>query len=1784
MIIIAPSVKLTGVNEQEYWFKIVSVEKRFDNDSNISPKLFEFGKAWSTDWVTIDIVRISSWLRCFDSTCMAFLSYCENTNPGKDATEWVKDVIRNTDVLEVMGLHVIEHRRCSSTMGQNFRYLAMKMVSMERKVYGILNSKFMDPPRSRFQIFMLKRALKFCRRMSELKPMDLIKPSKRRLNEGTGNILETDADDNAVIPRMLTKGTSQNFSGLLSEMYIHMMFNKDEGKRAHASRVILKKIVKEEEKLRKPILNDDYYYLGYDINDDNKRCVDILNLTDRNKGGSISHLYSSHCINIGSKLQMKHDRLKVNGESSCRSVISRGSMNKTLDKYATFKASTQKLCKSVRDIIPSDNKRIEESEVRSIMSKRSKCVETVLDYLNETKEDDHYCTLDVLESNIRDFEVLIQIFKKNQIGGTREILILDIKSRIIINYLEEFCKGLCRNDKREMLTEGKTKFNVINQNLKRIKKEMSGSATVQVHRNLDMSKWCQSFMPFQFFYMLSPYRNFIDTNYNSFAMILIAHQNKKIEYPVKLVYDWLTHRGEEFEEVFNRQEDQYMNRLRKKFLNDYEPYMVNESNMGQGILHFTSSLYHCCLLSFRDKLFRMMIDRLNVDMPADGRIMEHDIMTYDAVSSDDRYTYFEMRMKGSKNKLKLLDQVFDLVTWASESLFGVINNDDKGSKCSVIAEFNSQWKNSFNAYSPLIKFAYQSVPIVDTRSFKKAISECFSVTRQLRDNGATSWLTSCSHILNKRFYEELFKTGEGMVNNPVTVIREIVGHKISRNDIPYDLGVYPIYDPEKMDTLPVEYHNYMIMKNNVMTRGSIYSKLLSMFYLVPEEDVVNRAITLLDLETKDYEVRSTIEISMGAVRQLENMKKRQKLTREMIVSELENPLVLLRKPEGNRDCHLRAAMTLFTSGASDSLRRTNSALYYARSAALATASCWSMGFYREDETKNLLYNRCTYSELIKKLIKAADGHHLSKEKLQIFFPLSGVMDEASEIKSISYTPKYKRFDENDEGNSRVSYRMLKYQNVLIRDYKFTLAEDVSDILGYFWFDMDFSYDSSKVARISRDWENMKSESPILRDSIDETLDALGIALTMESKYKLVMEMIRRFTQRKSHATIYMVGNETSSYKETLIELMTKNSLPSIRTLHEFRNTGDKEGSEILTATIYQVASAISNYVLSYIVTKRKFPSESDLNSITITYDGKHKLKTFIEKYYFQIMRKGTNSVIQKTILLTMMILNKSDRDLIMKSLFLSNNGIHSWIRSQSKKDPNGDDSDRDNWFGPFSIQITYGKTTLQMRSIGTNKPISLCVNNFDDLSAIVSCINRGQKLLQIIDNSNKRIEPYLITGNKEITSQNCMKNTERFFDYTLLERKRTGKLIETNDENTICIGLIQDEDMVNIYLSSEDLGYKIRDDNNRIEIFQRSTERFDEDGITLFDIKILTNSIPSRLLLRGGDPMIQKLFKYGYYSSDSGFNSTPVEESKNLWKSLPTNSKITKEAWNLMKDVNYALNGFNKLPFKIMLEDRLNVRTVSAGIERVREDVMEDIMQEQLMETIDDEESQEMNKAYTMDDMDLDDFSFLDDLLGDISTTNILDEIDLSDDVWNDFMSQNEPHKMSGDTMTMLRQQTIPSIRPLIMASQTLLEKHYMSLKITSKLSWVAHLIELSNMMKNYKRDYRMSVKLFDNKQNLSKKFYVESCCILANKLIDMISEQDTVYDWAPKIRELIEREPMYINEKTGRKYERRTKGTIKKWLFKDEFFEYVERIKSFGADRVTIYNSDFISSRVEAM
>jgi hypothetical protein len=1094
---------LTGAKQSMVWFKLVGYTEDICADEFTNSWMFKKIKTvgnnvWMTRWISSDPHRLTHYIRIYDKVLMAYLTYLHGSRVTSSTDQTLLSSYNDdtTDALGLIAMIYLENKRCTSKTLQDVRYVIMSTMS-HCQFWNDLLEKFMDPIRSPLQLYIIRNIVNYIEKSQFNFIRKIIKNS--RFGKVIGDISGLDTKKSGAdikLPRILTRTVGHDpeisFQQMLCEMYFTMLFNKDQDDPTHSSFQVLEKILKGEHQMEK-IKHTSGLHVGLRIDE----FEDFKYLINSKKQ---PNQFSSRAIIIASKLQNKSKHNRMKGTAAFEIANTTSIVNRSIDDFATFKSSAT---------FPNDHHR--SNIVGFMQNPRRRCIEGVY----QLQKENMFTSVDVFNKT-KNEETSFQVFKKNQIGGVREILILSISTRIRINILESYCRVLCSFDEREMLTHGSQKnsrFVGIQQNLKLGSKE-----SIMIHHNYDKKRWGPSFMPIQFMYMFKPFQKSMGKYFQAFLHMLIKHTNKRCYYPDHLTKAWINNVDRD------HTRDPLLTIKKREFLQDKKLYFINESNMGQGILHYTSSLFHLGAISLRSEIYKRMC-KIKGFEPCEIE---------ELVSSDDSYS-----AQCISKKEHLVEQInlFLRAQSVTERLLNIETSKSKSSMSPIVGEFNSLFISNLTTFPTLLKFSLASVDTYSTDSFTHIIKESFNSMRMMFENGGSLELYNVAYLLNKNYAETMYHTSEGDWNDPSLIF------DMDRSNIPYQFGVYPIAPTLCLLMMGPEAHNYRIVSEMNKMEDCIKKKQINKIF--------TSAHTIVSDNMGEYasNLSANDDLMIGATnivaitrmnRKLKAIRNRCGVDRFQIKQILiKDPLFPLRKPVDLEESILKTRMKLLQSSAIDAIKVTSGSLYFGRVSATATAKCFR-SMHNPEVTQT--FKECLY-----------DYYNIGENSItENLFIFNEKAEEYQNIDDIASRPMNMKLRDNLET------RM--YRKLFLDDLRTGLVNPIHMTLGHFWNPNRLKDDISNS--IIRDWIMIKRHIPLLDESLNITLQNLDPDRE-KAVTKLLLLLMRLTGTEQSTLKGFLYGDNSKNYEMSAEIIQKENSYPFM-TCNEFSSNiqGSSTSSKI----------------------------------------------------------------------------------------------------------------------------------------------------------------------------------------------------------------------------------------------------------------------------------------------------------------------------------------------------------------------------------------------------------------------------------------------------------------------------------------------------------------------------------------------------------------------------------------------------------------------------------------------
>jgi hypothetical protein len=395
----------------------------------------------------------------------------------------------------------------------------------------------------------------------------------------------------------------------------------------------------------------------------------------------------------------------------------------------------------------------------------------------------------------------VSLFKKNQIGGVREIYILHITFRIMVKILEDYSRVLCTMHPAEMMTKPESRDMFVPMHNLRCKKvNMKYQQTLRWSG--DMTNWANLFINEFFECCLEELLPQSLVDY--MRKILAIHKKKKLFLPKELLKSFMTKSNILADDNLMRLRDEFRGAIEPNLMYHNSVYMTCISNMMQGILHYTSSVYHACHLEVLQSIIESH-STLKVKVLMDFEVSSDDEGILISMLSDDEH---ELRSFASTYPL-----LFRTVKHSVDLQFGVRTSFEKSTlSCSPIFEFNSIFKAYNNTSVPLIKFVSKSIMDPVSETLHSRVTNLYSLSRQVRENGGSGELVHHIMICQRENY--LRNLGKDLVSwfNINTY-----------NDIP-ELTIFGVYKPPPYQLAGIvgaDYQNWHTCKENQIARRAM---------------------------------------------------------------------------------------------------------------------------------------------------------------------------------------------------------------------------------------------------------------------------------------------------------------------------------------------------------------------------------------------------------------------------------------------------------------------------------------------------------------------------------------------------------------------------------------------------------------------------------------------------------------------------------------------------------------------------------------------------------------------------------------------------------------------------------------------------------------------------------------------------------------------------------------------------------------------------------------------------
>jgi hypothetical protein len=365
------------------------------------------------------------------------------------------------------------------------------------------------------------------------------------------------------------------------------------------------------------------------------------------------------------------------------------------------------------------------------------------------------------------------LFPKSQHGGNREIHVLEVRARIVQYFIEQISKFVCGWFKSETITHPWYKDKFV--------QEHYGEATVTFEKFITLCKsadaktWCQRHSGDRFEVML------LKLTPKLFHPLIIRTldlwQKKRITLPMDLIAIFLANKHtDSSDDVFMKMRDDFY-KGQKPFTKPMSHQVIIESGMFQGVLHYSSSLYHT--------MIQEVTKSLSIGLMAE-RLKCFPVITI-AQGSDDSSELISVPINDEMSTVDLMKMTYRFLKFKEvfSAYLAVYNSEEKSAiGIANLTEYNSEWHLRTKVIKPTFRWVSACLEINLVETFIERSQIFNNVLTQVLEGGGSTFESSVIQLCQGWMHYKLL----GVDISPLS--RWYTNHLINLPDP--SLGFFPL--------------------------------------------------------------------------------------------------------------------------------------------------------------------------------------------------------------------------------------------------------------------------------------------------------------------------------------------------------------------------------------------------------------------------------------------------------------------------------------------------------------------------------------------------------------------------------------------------------------------------------------------------------------------------------------------------------------------------------------------------------------------------------------------------------------------------------------------------------------------------------------------------------------------------------------------------------------------------------------------------------------------------------
>uniref|UniRef100_A0AAT9JG24 RNA-directed RNA polymerase L n=1 Tax=Cryptocercus punctulatus phenuivirus 1 TaxID=3133457 RepID=A0AAT9JG24_9VIRU len=1088
--------------------------------TGITKNLINLGSYFCTEFVSFNSSKLVNIVKA-GPTSLSMLGqwarYYEFPQLVSKGIITIDDVLHHSDARTMFYLSMfvlLEDKHQTEEIMTSFRYISMEKFSRMCPDPTKMIEKFPTILRSRFQVWVLRKLesslytpqyqyMKYISKEIEQDPNDSSSSMAEELIEDT----KTGEWHNLINP--YTGSMISEPAKLIELYYLGYAKNKDEVPSMNTEFELVRKIIKYEDQLSStnpqlfgrsaaPILVPPVMLNGIPEKDNLllDGSIGLSSDTHYQLPKMNFHEWSNRAVLAAAENMRKYFHLLYgkSWEEEISNQIRNRFRKVTWEQIGTLKAS------SIYDA-----KRGKEIESGKVKSKRVKVITALLSHPDYLKKKPWEVLPLALEWVDGDGGLTVDIFKKNQHGGLREIYVLEFRSRLIQLFIEELARAICENLPIEVMMHPDNKIKKPQEHVIRsAKKGMDFKASC--NSSNDAKVWNQGHHVNKFAQFLC---KLLPEQFHGLVInILKQWRHKRIALPNGVLNLLLSQPDVKFYDPIDQMlANAYLGRENQPWMQPGNSHLDIESGMMQGILHYNSSLFHAAMLMYRDNLFKAMC-------VSKGWKIE----TTDLVSSDDssRMTdCFSNNAESLRETLLYARADHFAIEWFSQ-FFGIWMSPKSTMCAENVLEFNSEFFFRASLARPTIKWAYAALNLVEVESLYERQEVFYNLCSQLLEGGGGFWQAHVTQLAQAHMHYRLLGSG----TNKLWFLHS--NALVETNDP--SLGFFLLDNPRSTGFFGLDYNFWKVLTQNTCLQSRIKNQM------------VDGELTT----TTSGALTGNVQVRFG------NRQKARKLIDDAS-SILDNwrdtlsvkPEILYKFPKTFEDTVIRLLVKLTSPSVTTSLSKGNeisrmiaASVYIISRQANTIGSAWisTLGHLRDsagDDEKKL-----RKVSLIKLAHTIPPRLLMEDEDFEVLFPnktqyenINTTLMNIDRLKMVS-------------GGTRKCLR----SHVAVFSQMSIIPFSLEQMVRWKWFN---EYPAASASYLERIWRLYTGMVPWLRSEIDETFGA--------SPYEDHIQM-RNFIARQTFRTrtVHLTGSpvKTSETRDMVLVSLIRNQYPGLVLLEQ----------------------------------------------------------------------------------------------------------------------------------------------------------------------------------------------------------------------------------------------------------------------------------------------------------------------------------------------------------------------------------------------------------------------------------------------------------------------------------------------------------------------------------------------------------------------------------------------------------------------------------------------------------